>query len=61
MVLKLADRIAHVTGKLQELGFRDIVLITYRPSPLGVEGYYKLRAIKHNYRVFISELLFKAQ
>ncbi len=59
MTLKLAERIAHVTSKLQNLGFRHITLIAYRPGPLGVDGYYKLRAVKHNYEVFISELLIR--
>ena len=59
MTVKLADRIAHVTSKLQNLKFHDITLMAYRPGLLGVDGYYKLRAIKHGYRVFVSELLIR--
>ncbi len=60
MTVKLADRIAYVTSKLQELEFHSITLIAYRPGPANIDGYYKLRAIKHNYKVFsISELLIR--
>ncbi|MCE4626366.1 MAG: DUF6516 family protein [Desulfurococcales archaeon] len=57
MSMKLADRIAHVTSELQKLGFQNIILTTYRPGPTNLDGYYKLQAIKYNYRVFIAELL----
>ncbi|MEB3860206.1 MAG: DUF6516 family protein [Desulfurococcales archaeon] len=59
MTVKLAERIAHVTSKLQNLGFHSITLIAYRPGPSDIDGYYKLRAIKHNYKIFISELLIR--
>jgi len=59
MTIRLAERIAYVTGKLQNLGFHGITLIVYRPGPLDVDGYYKLRAIKRNYRIFISELIIR--
>ena len=57
MAVKLADRIAYVTSKLRELEFQSITLIVYRPGPTNIDGYYKLRAIKHNYKIFVSELL----
>ena len=59
MAVKLADRIAYVTGKLQELEFHGITLIAYRPGPANIDGYYKLQAIKHNYKIFITELLLR--
>jgi len=52
MSVKLADRRAYVTSKLQELEFHSITLIAYRPGPTNLDGYYKLQAIKHNYRIF---------
>ena len=57
MRVKLADRVAYVTGKLQTLGFQGITLAIYKPGPTSVDGYYRLQAVKHDFRVFISELI----
>jgi hypothetical protein len=57
MRVKLGDRVAYITGKLRALSFSNIALISYRPGPSGVDGYYKLEAAKRDCRVFISELL----
>ncbi len=59
MTVKLADRIAYVTSKLQKLEFHGITLMAYRPGPANIDGYYKLRAAKHNYKIFVSELLIR--
>ena len=59
MTINVAERIAYITSKLQKLGFHNTTLIAYRPGPSNVGGYFKLRAIKHDYKIFISELLIK--
>jgi len=61
MRIKLNDRVAYVTSKLREPGFINITLVSYRPGLSGFDGYYKLRAIKRQYRVFISELIIQGQ
>ncbi|MCE4619396.1 MAG: DUF6516 family protein [Desulfurococcales archaeon] len=57
MRVKLADRVAYVTGKLRTLGFQSITLATYRPGPTSLDGYYRLQAVKRDFRAFISELI----
>ncbi|MEB3778930.1 MAG: DUF6516 family protein [Desulfurococcales archaeon] len=57
MRVKLADRVAYVTSKLQTLGFQSITLAIYKPGPTSMDGYYRLQAVKHDFRVFISELI----
>ncbi len=57
MALTLADRVSYVTGKLRELSFHNITLTAYKPGVTGQDGYYKLLAVKSEYRVFVAELL----
>ena len=59
MQVKLADRIAYVTSKLRTLGFQSITLAIYRPGPTSMDGYYRLQAVKHDFKVFISELILR--
>ena len=59
MRVKLADRVAYVTGKLRTLGFQSIILALYRSSSTGMDGYYRLQAVKHEFRVFISEFILR--
>ncbi len=59
MRVKLADRVAYVTSKLRALGFKSITLAVYRPGLTSMDGYYKLHAAKHDFKVFISELVLR--
>ncbi len=59
MKVKLTDRVAQITRMLHAVGFEYVNLTLYRPDPTGTNGYYKLRATKDDYKVYISELLFK--
>ncbi len=61
MRIKLSDRVAYITSKLRELGFVNITLISYRPGLSSFDGYYKLYAIKRQYKVFVSELIIQGQ
>ncbi|AEM39042.1 hypothetical protein Pyrfu_1179 [Pyrolobus fumarii 1A] len=61
MRIKLSDRVAYVTSKLRELGFTNITLISYKPGLSGFDGYYKLRAVKRQCKVFVSELIIQGR
>ncbi|MEB2835814.1 MAG: DUF6516 family protein [Desulfurococcales archaeon] len=39
--------------------FQNIILATYRPGPTGMDGYYKLQAVKNDFKIFVSELMIR--
>ncbi len=59
MRVKLADRVTYVTSKLRALGFQSITLAAYKPGSTSMDGYYRLWAVKHDFKVFISELILR--
>jgi len=54
---RLSNRIVHVTALLRSRGFHNPRLVSYRPGPNNLTGWYRVEARRDRYRVVITELL----